>query len=90
LDLGADHFEWTLDPGSLRAASGRVPLPGGPNGAVIAVEWRRLPDNTVSCTFTTPHPISLHINANQPAVEISGTQTLRLAGDSRSGWQQAD
>ena len=57
-DLGPNHFDLTLQPGSLPHASGAVPFPNG-KGAV-AVHWERTDVQTIRMAIRTPHPIHLH------------------------------
>ena len=86
-DLGPNCFEWTLNPGSLSHASGRVPIPGKTDGATIGVEWRVAPDGTLAFTIDTPAEITVLPNgAFGPRRTVApGRQSLAFVkGD--SGW----
>ena len=86
-DLGANCFEWTLNPGSLTHASGRIPIPGRADGRTIGVEWNAAPDGTVA--FTIDPPVSVTLRVKGPTdtrqVEVLERQTLNFV-KSASGW----
>jgi hypothetical protein len=86
-DQGPNTFEWTLKPGSLTHASGRVPIPGKADGATIGVEWNTAPDGTLAFTLDTPAPITLLANgpAGTQRIGVSGKQTVVFVKDA-SGW----
>lgn len=55
-DLGAAHFDFRLETGSLPGAEGRVPHP---TGGWIDVAWQR-EDGEVQCRISAPAPLHLH------------------------------
>ncbi len=87
-DLGPNCFEWTLNPGSLSHASGRVPLPGRDDGLTIGVEWSATPDGIMPFTAETPLAITLLVKtpAETRRIGVSGKQTFVFA-KGPSGWE---
>jgi hypothetical protein len=77
-DLGPNCFEWTLHPGSLGQASGRVPIPGKAGAATIGVEWSITPDGTMAYTVDAPVAVTLLVKgaADMLRIEVSGKKTL--------------
>ncbi len=87
-DLGVGCFEWTLHPGSLTHASGKVPMPGSANGAMVDVEWHRDSDGTLAFTVDAPVPVSLLVKGptETKRIEVSGKQTLTFV-NSDNEWK---
>ena len=87
-DLGANCFEWTLHPGSLTQASGKVPIPGTDGGATMDVEWHDHPDGIRSFTLDSPIPVMLLVEGTGETrrIEVSGKRTLEFV-KSGSGWE---
>ena len=86
-DLGPNHFEWTLQPGTMAHAAGRVPIPGQAGGACIPVDWSTDRDGAVQYTLEPPAPITL-LTRREGAflpVEVSKKQTLRFVR-APEGW----
>ena len=64
-DLGEHHYAFSLAPGSLGGAEGRVPLRGGPEA--VRVKWTRTASG-VRYRLETPAPIVLHLKSEVVAV----------------------
>lgn len=77
-DLGKNHFELRLIPGSLERASGRVPLPGAADGATIGVEWQVEPDGGIEYSLNTPETVWIHEKRQPQPAELRGQQRLQL------------
>ncbi len=85
-DLGPNTFEWSLNPGSLGHAAGKVPIPGKADGAVINIDWNTAPDGTLVYTLDTPVAITLLVNGptGTQHLEVSQKRTLAFVkADSR-------
>lgn len=68
-DLGRNHYQVRLEPGSLRGAQGVVPIIGGDKG--IEVRWTRQGEGdraAIAWEVTAPEPITLHLGPE--AVEV--------------------
>jgi hypothetical protein len=83
-ELGERHYRFVLNPGSLRRASGRVPVPGRTDA--VSVSWERTASG-VRYKVDTPVPIVLHLGTGRPEpVEVSGRfeREISLPGVDRS------
>lgn len=65
-DLGADTYELAPRPGSLRSASGRVPIPGG---EAVAISWTREATELKLC-LSAPRSITVRLAGR----ELRGTE----------------
>ncbi len=81
-DLGENHFDLTLDPGSLKRCKGTLPVCN--TGKRIEIEWQR---TTKGIEFKTssPVPIQIHLGkfakAGEPGVaRVDGERTFILTG----------
>ena len=74
-DLGENHYQFDLRPGSLQQASGRLPV-CGKGGKTVDVEWRRSGDR-IRVKIITDHPIYLHGAATQ-VVQINGSYDFEI------------
>ena len=74
---GRNHFDLTLQPGSLPAASGTVAMPNG--NATVAVRWTRSGPASVGFNVRTPETIWLHQPGEpRPFARVESETTLRL------------
>ena len=74
-DLGENHYQFDLRPGSLQQASGRLPV-CGKGGKTVDVEWRRSGDR-IRVKIITDHPVYLHGAATQ-VVQINGSYDFEI------------
>lgn len=86
-DLGENHLALRVIPGSLRQASGRVPLPGGPEGRTAAVDWRIDEEGVMRYHIEPPCEVVLHYPDAQGerGISVQGSLELRLKL-SEKGW----
>lgn len=67
-DLGKNHFVFNLEPGSLKRASGRIPLPDG--SGTVDIRWQAEPDGRLAYEIRTPEPIRLHVAGGGAAERV--------------------
>jgi hypothetical protein len=72
-DLGPNHFELKLISGSLKSASGLVPVP---NGDPIKVEWKKVDGDRIAYQITSSSELTLH-SKNQGS-KVVGSATFEL------------
>jgi alpha-L-rhamnosidase len=72
-DLGAGHFDFKLMPGSLKEASGVLPLPFG--GGQVEVSWMRDGD---AISYLVSGPGTFFLHADCEVLEVAGRAELRL------------
>lgn len=77
-DLGENHYQFDLRPGSLQQASGRLPV-CGKGGKTVDVEWRRSGDR-IRVKIITDHPVYLHGVAKE-VMRISGTGEFEIPAE---------
>ena len=76
---GDHHFDLTLNPGSLKRASGVVPFPNREGG--VTVDWKREERNTIALSLRSAVPVVVHLaTAESVRIEGQGTVRLRLGG----------
>jgi len=73
-DQGPGHYRFVLNPGSLRRAEGRLPLPGRTDS--IAISWVRT-GSGVRYTVVTPVPIHIHFGS---AVSAATGDVVAVSG----------
>ena len=88
-DIAPGHYEFNLSVGSLKEASGKIPMPGG---GVIGVKWNRTGDGPVNFEIECPSPITLSVNTwdGGENLQIKGTNLLTFSHDLNAGWILTD
>ena len=75
-DLGTNHFECRVEPGNLKQASGKLPLP---DGNTVKVSWVRNQRGTLDYTVNSSVPLQLHLEgASSQPVSVQGRQTFEI------------
>jgi len=69
-DRGAGHFDWTFQPGALKHARGRIPLPSldGSNPGQIDISWEEQPDKSHLYSIQSPIPLQIRHGKNEDAI----------------------
>ncbi|MEZ5413890.1 MAG: hypothetical protein R3F03_06195 [Opitutaceae bacterium] len=80
-DRGAMHYDFDLHTGSLRQASGSVPIAGCDDA--IQVSWTKS-NGQLHYTLQTPIPLTLHLPANL------GGDIITVTSDFRASWSEQD
>ena len=82
-DLGTNHFQLRVTPGSLKRAAGKVACR---DGGVVEVQWRRTAGAQLAYQVQSSSPVWLHLEDAPAPIEVRGRQVLRINPDGlRSG-----
>jgi len=73
---GLNHYDFTLNPGSVERASGKIPLVG--QSGAISVEWEKTGPEEITYTVDSPCPIWIHLGSSTELIAIRGRARLKL------------
>ena len=73
---GQNHFDFTLSPGSVDHASGKIPFVG--QSGAISVSWRKVAGNGITYEIDTPRPIWIHFSTDAAPVTVEGRQRIAI------------
>lgn len=73
---GRNHFDFTLNAGSMEQASGKIPLLG--QIGAISVKWKRTASEEIAYEIDTPQPIWVHFPLSPQPIAIPNRARLKL------------
>ena len=71
---GLNHFNFTLNPGSVDHASGKIPLVG--QSGAIAVAWEKTEPDQIAYEIESPHPIWIHLAPSLKPIPVQDRARL--------------
>jgi hypothetical protein len=86
-DRGAGHYDWTFQPGTLKHAKGRIPLPSldGSNPGQIDISWEEQPDKSPLYRIQSPVPLQIRHAKFEEAIP-ENTKCQFIIGSDNQEW----